>query len=316
MKITNLIRLPFLLLLLSTPVVANQVDALRLRAAIEVTPAPFEFSLFKAPLETIELPVSRGFNQLGTQLCWTYAFFNAIESRYMVNHPSDKLELSRGVMQLLTMQDRFLRKIRTGEDYLSERGDVVDAYNLVKKHGLFAFDDYKDIFNTAENYYPGVKLTVFSQSIQAEQEKALTAELAKIFPALPERSTFLRGKVDPKEMAEGVLGGEQWMEYAAIRGNHSAGWADHPDPDARAESQAYFISLDQTMAKIDESLKKGIPVTFANTGHVVLIYGAKFDVQGVATEYMIKDSYPGYFYVADAKKVRNQVMAIGTTLLP
>ncbi|MBS1960451.1 MAG: hypothetical protein JST80_13320 [Bdellovibrionales bacterium] len=304
------------LLLLSTPVLADQTDAARLRAAIAVKPTPFELAFFQAPTTSIELPVSRGFAQLGTQLCWTYAFFNALETRYMVNHPSDKLELSRGVMQYLTMQDRFLRKIQHGEDYLSERGDVVDAYNLIVKSGLYAYDDYKDIFSNGEQYYPRVKKAVFAQTVQAEQEKTLTAEILKIYPVLPERATFLRGKIDPKEMAASVLNSEQWMEYAAIDGDHAAGWADHPDPDARSESQAYFISKDLMMAKITESLKKGIPVTFANTGHVVLIYGAKFDAKGDATEFMIKDSYPGYFYTASAASVRNQMMAIGTTLVP
>src|SRR5438132_960543 len=60
--------------------------------------------------ETLKLPVSRGFDQGDTQLCWAYATLNALEADYRVTHPGADLELSRRTMQFLTMEDRWLRK--------------------------------------------------------------------------------------------------------------------------------------------------------------------------------------------------------------
>src|SRR5262245_17061121 len=85
--------------------------ARRLREAIaEVPAAPVTLDFFQGPGESYKLPVSRGFAQLGTQLCWVYSTLNALESRYLYLHGGGNLELSRGAMQYLTMRDRIMRK--------------------------------------------------------------------------------------------------------------------------------------------------------------------------------------------------------------
>jgi hypothetical protein len=99
-----------------------------------------------AAAETILLPVSRGFNQRDTSLCWAYATLNALETIYLVRNPEGPdVELSRRAMQYYTMEDRYLRSIKGVNTYLFEAGIALDAIRLIQSNGIVSFDDYYDI---------------------------------------------------------------------------------------------------------------------------------------------------------------------------
>ncbi len=144
------------LLLLSINVFAahgDYAEAMRIRALLEPNgPRTAEVA------EKLVLPVSRGFDQKATQLCWTYAALSMLETNYLVKNPGSKLELSRRAMQFTTMKDRYTRQIHGTENFISERGVTLDAMTLIREAGLVAFADFKDIADPYGNLNIGAQL--------------------------------------------------------------------------------------------------------------------------------------------------------------
>src|SRR5688572_20293400 len=92
---------------------SDYAEAMRIRQLIQQ-----DDTLDPRTYESIVLPVSRGFHQLQTQLCWSYAALNTLETNYLVKHPEAQLELSRRAMQYFTYEDRYTRKINGIENYI------------------------------------------------------------------------------------------------------------------------------------------------------------------------------------------------------
>jgi hypothetical protein len=296
----------------SSLVRADEIASQKLMAEIIESPASkFQFPSFQSPETTLRLPVSRGFHQKDSQLCWVYGFLNALESRFMSTHAGEILELSRGTMQRITMQDRFDRAIDQHEVYLSERGDEVDAYQLVLKNGLFAFSDYKDISMGIDTRYAGVKDVVFQHKDVAAQHLALTTELNHLFPELPTQSTFENHTVSPAEMAKAVMGDQKWLSYSPLKSG-AEGWRKHPDSDARRGTKSFFMSMQKVVAKIHDSLEHQYPVTYGDEGHVMLIYGADYDSSRKPIRYYMKNSYTPYLFTANPDSLHRALVSIST----
>jgi hypothetical protein len=287
-------------------------NAQRLRRAIEIQ-RPFEPAggqFLNAPAEKLVLPVSRGFSQGGTQLCWVYSFFNALESNYLVRNPNKTLELSRGAMQVMTLEDRFIRWINSGEDYLSERGDEIDAWAIVKEKGLLSFADYQDRIDYSNSAYSTIRNAVNRVTTTADKLSALKAGIVSNFPEIPKTTTFEGHAVELMVMARNIVGTDEWISYAPTTGPEQ--WGPNPDPDARKGSLVYFMSKDKIINQIKVSLSLGHAVTYGTEGHATLIYGAEYDDQGNPTIYYIKDSYPNYFYKANAELLHDNLAEITT----
>lgn len=265
----------------------------------------------KASAKVVKLPVSRGFDQKDTSLCWVYSFLNAQETIFRVKNPGQELELSRAALQYRTMEDRLLRHARRSENtpnMMKESGTPVDAWALAKKHGLVAFADFRDILpQWMVPHYQVVAISVAKAESPAEQETILTTELEKLFGVLPTQTHLGVQALAPVELAEKVLAGQEWVSYAP--GTQEA-LGPHADTDARPESQTFYTSLENIKRHVTEALKAGSPVNYTANGHVVLIYGATWDSRGKALKFHIKDSYQPFFYQADANKIFKELVEI------
>lgn len=265
--------------------------------------------LQKAPLaetrnlgvvKTIKLPVSRGFNQKKTGLCWVYSTLNALETIYMVRHPEGpKIELSRRAVQYYTMEDRYRRFIKNVNTHLNERGVVLDAIRLIQSNGIISFDDYRDIIdpygqadirnmiNNVDNVtdkiiamYKGMDIVYTTPPILTQIPNGTTT-------ANP-NPTFTEGKAG--DLAKLVLAGDTWQSYTPSE--TKVGFHDHPDSDSRWENKSWYMPRSEFPGRIKQALKAGFPVIVTIKSHTVMVYGADYDSNGSPVTYYIKDSFP------------------------
>jgi len=260
----------------------------------------------------IELPVSRNFDQQMTGLCWTYGFFNALETLHLVEHPDeDTLELSRGAMQYINMQDRIERQIQGIEnhvdpngrtDWAIEGGTATDAVYLLKEYGAYQYNDYHNILSGTN--YKNLLKSVFAASTADERRQKASEELPKHFnDPLPEKTFFNGEWLTPVAFGTSLVTTGEWNSYAISKDDKEF-WSEDPDSDARAGSMTYFMSREKVISKITTALKNNRPVVYSNIAHLILIYGAEFDANNNPIKFYIKNSngFPQFFYKADAKK--------------
>ncbi len=269
--------------------------------------------------ETILLPVSRGFSQRGTSLCWAYATLNALETVYLVRNPEGlDVELSRRAMQYYTMEDRYRRSIKNVNTYISEAGVVLDAIRLIQSNGIVSFEDYNDItdpygqanisdmIDSGESFTD--KIVAMHEGMNIVYKTPPTLTLIPSNPTLdaPDPTYVEAGAGD---LAKVVLAGEVWQSYTPSE--TEVGFHDHPDPDSRWENMSWYMPRSEFPSRINQALGAGFPVIVSIRNHGVLLYGADYDSSGSPVKYYIKDSYDtvrlvdgqiyfGYFYEADA----------------
>ncbi len=244
------------------------------------------------------LPTSRPFHQGQTGLCWIFATLNAIETNYLVRTQGKKLELSRSQMQYWNWEDRYTRKIKTGENYLYEGGTTVDALVLLRAKGMLALEDYSENPKHVPVWNP-FSLTGTSME---ELIANLEATLVKTFGKLPDTAHFEGKVLTPQEMQQEVLQDETWEAYAPSL-NGTLGYAKHWDPDARRGTQALYIPKDRFYKVVGQSLERGQGLAISLCGHDIAIYGAEFDESGDALLYYVKDNYANPFYSVNPKNM-------------
>ncbi|WP_115331695.1 hypothetical protein [Legionella busanensis] len=273
---------------------------------------------YKTTTKTIILPVSRGFDQKETCLCWSYAFFNALETLYLINHPDLKLEISRGAMQYINLQDRIDLKIDGIEDHLNpevykrcwaEGGTPLSAAYLLKNYGALPYDEYHDVISPPN--YTNLYYSIFVDNTTPKQKRALTDSLLPLYFGydIPETTHFNGQTLSRLDFALQILPQGTWNTYAIAKdGKEHIG--NGLDPDARRSEQTHFIVRDKLIHKINQSLMNNRPVIYSNNLHVILIYGADYDNRYQPINFYIKDTYPDYFYKADFEKVMDNMMEI------
>jgi hypothetical protein len=257
--------------------------------------------------ETIKLPTSKGFNQLGTGLCWSYSTLNVLESSWLARNPNITVELSRRAMQYFTMEDRFMRYIYGTHEYLAETGTAIDAIELIRKNGLIAFADFKDV---ADPYgHTDVKNAVDRETNCASKLTVLHESLSERYSVPPENTHLGDFQLKASELGSKVTRNETWVSFAASD-DGTSGWRHHPDPDARLDTKSYFIPRGELHNKIKSALNKKYAVEVSIGGHSIMLYGASYDKQGNPTNYFMKDSYPDYFYNANPEKLLKDILEI------
>lgn len=300
-------RILMLFLVLATAAHAagsNHAEAMRVRRLIRI-----ERRALPPGAETISLPVSRGFHQRGTSLCWAYATLSALETRLRVAAPPCTVELSRRAMQSLTIRDRWRLKIQGLASYVGERGVAVDAMRLIEESGLVAFADHTDVAD-------GYGTFDFASAIGAAPDldakyRALEGGLARVYGTLPGTTHFESTELSRAALAARVVGDLRWQSYAVAK-DGVEGFGKHPDPDARPGVRAWFEPQAKLVARIRASLKAGEPLELTIGGHCVLIRGAAYDAAGNPLRYDIKDSYPDFFYEADPARIMRNLVEVTT----
>ena len=121
-------------------------------------------------------------------------------------------------------------------------------------------------------------------------------------------TTFLGEVMSPLELRDKLVGSLKFWSYAISP--FISGWSAHPDPTALEGEEAYFVPRSSINNIIRKSLKLRAAIGYWFDSHVVVIYGAKYDTNGKALKYYIKDSYPPYFYERDADFVHTKIITL------
>ncbi len=302
---------------------AMEIRRLLTAKAFDPEQAPLAKSRSAAVAETIVLPVSRGFNQRGTALCWAYATFNALETIYLVRNPEGlDVELSRRAIQYYTMEDRYRRSIKGVMTYITEAGIALDALRLIQSNGIVAFDDHPDI--DAPYGQANIGALIDSAADFTGKITALYEGLDLVYTAPPtvthvpdNQSVGRFGPVhveaEAGDLARVVLAGDVWQSYAPSE--TQVGFGQHPDPDARWENRSWYMPRHEFPGRIKLALEAGFPVTVTVRTHVILVYGAEYDGNGSPISYYIKDSYPDYYYRAEADELHGMFWEMTTVKL-
>lgn len=163
-------------------------------------------------------------------------------------------------------------KESTGSDKLE--GTIIDAFDFhLKKFGLVSRSDY-------------------SRSDSGEVLK----------------TNFLGERMTPQSLRKKLVGDRTFWAYAIS--SKLSGWHASPDPDAMPGTKAFFIPKESINSIIRKSLLQKVPVGFWFDTHVVVIYGAEYDTDNIATKYYIKDSYSPYFYEKTADWVHQNIIVL------
>jgi hypothetical protein len=257
------------------------------------------------PSQTIMLAVSPGITQGSTSLCWSFSTLNLLETKHLI--ATTKLaQFSRSAMQYIRWEDRFLRYIIEGVDYLAEGGTAIDAISFIRNKGLF---DLADLPAITEG--KSISKDSFTGSREENVEKLYT-ELAATYSVPPAKTHYQESEVTPAELTETVLGKTEWQSYAIS--DKLTGWDKHPDADANPGTKSFYIARTEMPDLIKRALEAGNAVEISVEYHSILIYGADLDENGVATAYYIKDSYPDYFYKADVASAHRRIWELTTAL--
>jgi len=284
--------------------------------------------------ETIMLPVSRGFDQRSTGLCWAYATLNALETIYLVRNPEGlEVELSRRAMQYYTMEDRYRRSIKNVNTYITEAGVVLDAIRLIQSNGIVSFDDYNDIIdpygqanigdmiNSGESFTDKIMAMYTGMDIVYTAPPTLTHIPSS--PAVDDPNlTYVEAEAG--DLARLVLSGDVWQSYSPSE--TKVGFHNHPDPDSRWENVSWYMPRSEFPGRIKQALKAGFPVIVSIQNHGLLLYGADYDSNGSPVTYYIKDSYEwfhfydgslywDYFYPSDADDLHEILWEMTTVKL-
>jgi hypothetical protein len=267
--------------------------------------------------KSIVLPVSRGFDQKYTCLCWSYAFFNALESLYLIAHPGSTLELSRGAMQYINLQDRIDLTIYGVEDHLNpkeykgcsaEGGTPLSAEFILKNYGAMPYEGYHDIISPPS--YSNMYYSIFVDNTTPKQKKTIADSLLAAYfgSELPETIDFNGQQLSPLEFAKQILPNGVWTTYA-ISPNGREYIGAGLDPDARRNEKTHFISKENFIQKIKQSLMNKRPFVYSSYSHSILIYGADFNDNDQPISLYVKDSSErAYFYKADFELALNNIM--------
>lgn len=280
-------------------------EAMRVRRLIILEPGRAD----PAQGEVVMLPVSRGFDQRDTSLCWAYATLSGLETALRVRQPGSTVELSRRTMQVHTIRDRWLAKLHQTASYTGERGVAVDAMRLIAASGLVAFSDFADVDDPYGSF--DIAHAVGAAAGLPAQVHALVDGLARVYGVPPLQTHHQAEPTTTQGLAATVVAGQVWESYA-IAHDGVEGYRPHPDPDARSGARSWFMPRARLVERIRASLEAGSPVELTIGGHCVLIHGAAYDQAWNPLRYHIKDSYPGYFYKADPERIMRNLVEITT----
>jgi C1A family cysteine protease len=98
--------------------------------------------------EHYALPITPPLDQGDSGLCWVFAALSMLETNYLARHPGSDIELSRAALQLVSIEDRFARRIRGEPGKLEDGGLAVEALDLIRRRGVVARNDFHDVVDS------------------------------------------------------------------------------------------------------------------------------------------------------------------------
>ena len=149
--------------------------------------------------------------------------------------------VTRAALQLVSIQDRFARRIRGEPGKLEDGGLAIEALALIRRNGLVARADFHDIVDS-DPIFSSIDGKLSHAADPAEKLKLLGSELKSSLGETP-TVTHLDGEpVSPQELARAALGQQEWAEFDLSRDGAEGPGPPH-DPDARADTQVSSTTL-------------------------------------------------------------------------
>ena len=251
--------------------------------------------------ESYALPITPPLHQGDTGLCWMYATLSMLETNYVTRHPGSQISLSRGAMQVEAVEDRLERLVRGESTRLPEGGLAVEAVALIRKDGMVAQPDFRDIVNSIP-IAESIEQDLARIPDRAAKEKALSEELHVKLGVVPEVTHLDGNVVSADQMARAVTDGYEWTEFD-LSPDGSETWGPSRDPDARPETRVKYVKLEVLIDLIHRSLARGQAVVWGSPDHALLIYGGDYDKDGKPLSYLIKDSFEPFTYRESADEI-------------
>ena len=135
--------------------------------------------------ESYALPITPPLHQGDTGLCWMFATLSMLETNYRARHPGSQISLSRGAMQVEALEDRLERLVRGKVKPSPEGGLAVEAIALIRKDGMVAQSDFRDILNS-EQIAKSIEEDLARIPDRGGKEKTLREELHDKLGVVPE----------------------------------------------------------------------------------------------------------------------------------
>jgi hypothetical protein len=230
-----------------------------------------------------------------------------------------EVELSHAKPYIFTNEDVRTIKLRTTRGFDQQESqncwmfaalNMLETNYLEKNKGL----DSKDIeisrwyMNSGDSNYNRRGVSV--DAIYVYSLETGFVAFADESNRVLEETTFLSKKYTPLELRSKIIGEDKYTSYAFS--STLKGWNKHRDVDALHGTQSYYVKKDRFHEIVKKSLEAGKSLTYYYSGHIIQLYGAEYNADGVATKYFMKDSYPGYFYTADANAIALKAKEIST----
>ena len=204
----DLKKLVVCLLLAGVLSISANVERSFANADNEPAPAPAS----PQAAESYVLPITPPLHQGDTGLCWMFATLSMLETNYLVRHPGSQISLSRGAMQVEAVEDRLERLVRGEFTSLSEGGLAVEALALIRKDGMVAQPDFRDIVDS-NRIAQSIEEDLARIPDRVAKEKTLSEEAHIKLGVVPE-VTHLDGQVvSADQMARAVTDGYEWTEF-------------------------------------------------------------------------------------------------------
>ncbi len=251
--------------------------------------------------ESYALPITPPLHQGDTGLCWMYATLSMLETDYLSRHPGSQISLSRGAMQVEAVEDRLERLVRGESTRLPEGGLAVEALALIRKDGIVAQPDFRDIVDS-NPIAQSIEKDLAGIPDRSAKEKALSEEVHGKLGVVPE-VTHLDGQVvGADKLAHAITDGYEWTEFD-LSPDGAEAWGPSHDPDARPETRVKFVKIEVLIELIHRSLARGQAVVWGSPDHALLIWGGDYDKDGKALSYLIKDSFEPFTYRESANEI-------------
>ncbi len=251
--------------------------------------------------ESYILPITPPLHQGDTGLCWMYATLSMLETNYLARHPGSQISLSRGAMQVEAVEDRLERLVRGESTSLPEGGLAVEALALIRKDGIVAQSDFRDIVDS-NPIAQSIEQDLAAVPDRAAKEKALSEELHGKLGVVPEVTRLDGQVVSAYQLAHAVTDGYEWTEFD-LSPDGAEAWGPSHDPDARPETRVKFVKLEVLIDLIHRSLARGQAVVWGSLDHALMIYGGDYDKDGKPLSYLIKDSFEPFTYRESADEI-------------
>ena len=268
----------------------------------------FDDRVARATSETEEhyaLPITPPLDQGDSDLCWVFAALSMLETDYLARHPGSDIELSRGAVQLESIEDRFARHIRGEPDKLEDGGLAIEALHLIGQRGVVARSDFHGVVDS-DPIFSSIEKKLSRAAGPEDKLKVVKSELKSSVGETPEVTHLDGHTLSPDALAGAMVGGHEWVEYDLSR-DGAEGFGPSKDPDARPDTRVNYVSRDRLIELIHQSLARSRAVVAGTPDHAFVIYGADYASDGRPLSYLIKDSLAPFLYRESAEELHHDL---------